>query len=251
MILTLCGTGTGVPSLKRNPPCLLMDMGGKKAVFDSGPGALKTLLSLGVDQLNLDLLFYTHLHLDHISELSAILFAAKIPPDIRKKPLYIYGPKGIKDYYDKLVKLYQETLLTDSYELQIVEIGLKELVINDFKVSAKPIRHHGGGMGYRVLTPNGKSLIYSGDVDYCQEIVDLSKDADVLILECSFPDELKMDGHLTPALAGKIAKMSKAKKLILVHMYPICDKYDLIASCRKEFDGEIIVGEDLMQLEIK
>ena len=250
MLITLLGTGTGVPSPRRNPPSILVRFKDKAAIFDSGPGTLKKLLKFDINCLNLDFIFYTHLHLDHVSEFAAILFAAKIPPDVRKKPLYVYGPTGLKDYYKKIGDLYNETIYTDLYKVNLEEIENKEINIDGFNIATKTLKHHGGSMGYRILTPGGKKIVYSGDTDYCKEIVELSKDADLLILECAFPDEMYMKGHLTPKLAGRIACEANVKKLVLVHMYPVCDKYDLITSCKKEFKKEVITGEDLMEFEL-
>lgn len=250
MVVTLLGTGTGVPSLRRNPPCILMKFGSKSAVFDSGPGALKSLINAGVDCISLDFIFYTHFHLDHISELAAVLFAAKIPPDIRKKPLTIYGPSGLKDYYKKISELYRDTLYTDAYAVELKEISDTSFQIDDFTVTTQTLEHHDGGMGYRIVTPQGKVVVYSGDTDYCKEIIELAKGADLLILECSFPDQLRMKGHLTPVTAGKVARQSGVKKLALVHMYPVCDKYDLVTPCKKEFSGKVIVGEDMMEFDL-
>ncbi len=250
MVITLLGTGTGVPSLHRNPPCILMKLNDKSAVFDSGAGSLKNLLKFGVDCLNLDFIFYTHLHLDHVSEFAAILFAAKIPPAIRKKDLTVYGPKGLKEYYKNICQLYKETLYTDAYKVTIEEIENKTIDIEGFKISTRTLEHHGGSMGYKISTPKGKTIVYSGDTDYCDEVIEFSKDADLLILECAFPDEMKMKGHLSPATAGKVACQANVKKLVFVHMYPICDQYDLIGACKKEFKGEIAVGKDLMKFEL-
>ena len=250
MDVILVGTGTGFPSRRRNAPCIFMKFGYKRAIFDSGPGTLKNLLRLGVDCLNLDFIFYTHLHLDHISEFAAILFASKIPPTIRTKPLTVYGPIGLNDYYKKLQDLYKETIYTDAYDLHIEEIENRKIALEGFSISAKTLEHHGGGMGYRIVTPQGKVIVYSGDTDYCNEIIELSKEADLAILECSFPDEIKMKGHLSPLTACKIANSAGVKKLVLVHMYPICDEYELVGLCKKEFGGEILTGEDLMEFEI-
>jgi ribonuclease BN (tRNA processing enzyme) len=250
MHITLIGTGTGVPSRRRNPPCILIKLGDKHAIFDSGPGTLRSLLQFGIDCLNLDFIFYTHLHLDHISEFSAILFAAKIPPAIRSKSLAVYGPRGLKDYYRKICNLYSYTIYTDTYKITLEEIENKNINIAGFEIYTKTLEHHDGGMGYRIVTPEGSVVVYSGDTDYCKEIIGLSKNANLLMLECSFPDDMKMKGHLSPITAGKIAQEANAKKLVLIHMYPICDEKDLLSTCRKEFSGEVILGEDLMQFEI-
>ncbi|MDP6685763.1 MAG: MBL fold metallo-hydrolase [Candidatus Omnitrophota bacterium] len=250
MDITLLGTGTGVPSSHRSPPCVAIKFGGKTAIFDSGPGTLNNLLEIGIDCLSIDYIFYTHLHLDHVADFASILFAAKIPPRVRKKPLTVYGPKGLKDYYKKIYELYQETICTDSYKLSVEEIENKEITLGGLSISTKTLVHHGGGMGYRILTPKGKIVVYSGDTDYTKDIIELSKGADILITECSTPDEVKMNGHLTPTTAGKVAHQAKVKKLVLVHLYPICDESDIITPCKKEYSGEIIIGQDLMQFEV-
>ncbi|MBU3912367.1 MAG: ribonuclease Z [Candidatus Omnitrophica bacterium] len=251
MEITLVGTGTGTPSIRRNPACILFKLGNKNAVFDSGPGTIRSLLAAGVDYTNIDLVFYTHLHLDHVSDFSAILFAAKIPPETRKRPLRVYGPSGLKAYYKHITELYGDTVCPDSYKLLLEEIANKDIDIDGFIVSTKTLEHHDGGMGYRVTEPGGKVAVYTGDTDYCEAAVGLSRNADILIAECSFPDEIKMKGHLTPSSAARLASEADVKKLVLVHMYPVCDSYDLISCCKKTFAGEVIVGEDMMKFELK
>lgn len=250
MEITLLGSGTGTPSRHKNPPCIFMKFSGKNAIFDSGPGSLRSLLRIGIDYLNLDFIFYTHLHLDHVSEFATILFAAKIPPAIRKKPLTVYGPTGLNEYYTKIKDLYNETIFTDAYKLNLQEIENNKIDIEGYAISTRTLEHHGGGMGYRIVTPEGKVVVYSGDTDYCDQVVELARDADLLILECSFPDEMKMNGHLSPTTAGKVAQRSNAGKLVFVHMYPVCEQYDLISPCKKEFGGEVLLGEDMMRFEL-
>ncbi|MFH1854223.1 MAG: MBL fold metallo-hydrolase [Candidatus Omnitrophota bacterium] len=251
MEISLIGTGTGTPSLRRSPACILFRLGNKNAVFDSGPGALKSLLCAGVDHLTIDLVFYTHMHLDHISDFSAILFAAKIPPKTRKRPLSVYGPSGLKAYHEKITGLYGDTISADSYKLYLEEIENKNIAIDGFRILTRTLEHHGGGMGYRVTSPGGKVVVYTGDTDYCKAAVELSKEADILIAECSFPDEIKMKGHLTPSGAARLASEADVKKLVLAHMYPVCDDYDLISACKESFGGEVVRGEDLMRFELK
>ncbi|MFH0867715.1 MAG: MBL fold metallo-hydrolase, partial [Candidatus Woesearchaeota archaeon] len=83
---------------------------------------------------------------------------------------------------------------------------------------------------------------------YCNEIIETSKNADLLILECSFPD--KEEDHLTPSLCGKIATKAKVKKLVLTHFYPECDKVDVKKQCSKEYNGKIIVAKDFMGIKV-
>ncbi len=110
--------------------------------------------------------------------------------------------------------------------------------------------HISESVGYRIEFKDGKSMTVSGDTDYCQNIIDLGQQVDLLVLECSFPDERKVEGHLTPSLAGKIALESQCRKLMLYHLYPICDQYDILAQCRQVYQGEVLLAEDLMKVKI-
>jgi ribonuclease BN (tRNA processing enzyme) len=110
--------------------------------------------------------------------------------------------------------------------------------------------HISGSVGYRIEFKDGKSIAISGDTDYCQNIIDLGFEADLLVLESSFPDEKKVEGHLTPSLAGRIALESGCKKLLLTHLYPMCDQYDILNQCKQVYPGQVILGEDLMRVII-
>ena len=111
------------------------------------------------------------------------------------------------------------------------------------------MKHSSQSIGYR-LTVSGKTIVYSGDTGYCPEIVGLAKKSDILILECSFPDDRKMEGHLTPKLAGRIASEAGSKTLVLTHMYPLFKNIDITSICSEKFDGEVIVSHDMMQLTL-
>jgi ribonuclease BN (tRNA processing enzyme) len=61
---------------------------------------------------------------------------------------------------------------------------------------------------------------------------------------------MKVEGHLTPSLAGRMAAEAGCKRLMLTHLYPICDDSNLIEPCRRHYDGELIIAEDLLRLVI-
>jgi len=97
----------------------------------------------------------------------------------------------------------------------VIEIDETALNLPGYTVRTKRMNHADGkALGYR-LEAGGKSLAYSGDTDVCQEIVQLGRRADVLILECSTPDERKAPGHLTPSLCGRIAHEANCRHLLL------------------------------------
>lgn len=199
---------------------------------------------------DVDLLLYTHIHPDHTSDLVPILFACKYADLPREKDLFCVGGPGFKRYFNKLKRTHGPWIEPDSYQLTLKEISKKSLSFRDLKIFAKPMAHLPESVGYRIEYEEGKSMAISGDTDYCRNVVELASGVDLLVLECSFPDGKKVEGHLTPSLAGRIALESRCKKLLLIHLYPICDQYDIVNPCSEVYQGPIILGEDLMKIKI-
>jgi ribonuclease BN (tRNA processing enzyme) len=248
--LIILGSGTGIPSLRRGSPGLLVLSDDSIILIDSGSGILRRMLEVGITYQDVDLLLYTHTHPDHVSDLVPILFATKYADFPRQKNLICIGGPGFKHYFDLLKKIYGSWIDAHSYDLTIEEVSEKPLLCRDLQISSKRMTHIPGSVGYRIDFKNGKSITISGDTEYCRNIVELANETDLLILECSFPDEQEVEGHLTPSLAGRIALESRCKKLVLAHLYPICDQFDIQKECEQVFKGEIIVGEDLMRIKI-
>jgi ribonuclease BN (tRNA processing enzyme) len=248
--LIVIGTGTGIPSLRRGAPGLLVISDGTRLLIDSGSGTLGRMLEVGVTYRDPDLLLYTHIHPDHVSDLVPIIFASKYADHPREKELLCIGGPGFRSYFEKLKNLYGSWIEPKSYPLTIKEISHEAFVYRDLRILSSPMAHISESVGYRIEFKDGKSMAISGDTGYCQNIIDLAFEVDLLVLECSFPDGRKVEGHLTPSLAGRIALESGCKKLLLTHLYPICDQIDILNQCRQVYPGEIILGEDLMRIGI-
>lgn len=244
------GSGTGIPSIRRGSPGLFVSTDNTKILIDSGPGALRKMLEAGVTYRDLDLLLYTHLHPDHTADLVPTLFACKYGELPREKDLFCIGGPGFKTFFERLEKLYGSWIEPQSYHLTVKEISNEPMLYRDLKIFSKPMAHISGSVGYRIEWKGGKSVAISGDTDYCQNVIDLGYKADLLVLECSFPDGKKVEGHLTPSLAGRIASESHCKKLLLTHFYPVCDPFDILSQCKQVYTGQIILAEDLMRIQI-
>lgn len=248
MEITIIGAGTLVPSLNRQAAGIVIKIGEKYLLFDSGSGVFYKLLSAGIDYKKIDDFFYSHFeHPDHINDLPFFIFANMHDNIERQAPLNITGPPGISGFYDNLLRLYP-ALNDPHFEVNLKEISAGTIDFDNFSVSAKPMTHRSAAsVAYRI-DADGKSMVYTGDTDYNTGIVELAGGADLLISECSLPDELKAEGHLTPGLAGRIASEARVKKLVLTHIYPICESFDIQKQARAAFDGEIVIARDFMKI---
>lgn len=247
MKLTILGSGTAAPVLDRSNAGYLLEMGNEKLLFDSGAGAIRRLLELKVDLFDIDNIFYTHLHNDHINDLGAIIWSSNYG-GIRKRALNLYGPNGFKKYCGILIKKLLKPAKIN-FQLNILELKKSEIKIKDIKINTIPIIHSTTtkSISYRVQYKN-KVFVYSGDAEYCNEIIEIAKDADALLIESSFPDSKKVEGHLTPSLAGKIGAKANAKTLILTHFYPEVLKTNMKKECGREFKGSVILAKDKMRI---
>ena len=247
MRLTILGSGTAAPMLERNCAGYLLEINGRKLLLDSGAGTIRRLLELKISLLDIDYIFYTHLHNDHINDLGAIIWGNNYGLK-RTKALNLYGPYGFKQYYNILLKkLLKPTKLY--FNIKVKELEKSIIKIDDALIKTHSIIHSTTtkSIAYRIEHKN-KVFVYMGDTDYCSETIEITKNADVLVIECSMPQKEK--GHLTPYLAGKIAAKANVRHLILTHFYPEVLKTDIQKQCSKEFNGTIILARDKMRIII-
>jgi len=248
--VTIIGSGCGIPNPDRGSPCIAVGVGKRLFALDCGPGAIRSMAGAGLPWAKLDTIFITHFHTDHIGDIGPLLFALNIPDVNRAEPLSVYGPPGVREFYDKLVAAYGEWLVPKRYELRIEELHGQPVEGGDWRIETAYAEHSKPAYAYR-FEADGGSVVYSGDTDYSEEIVKLATGCDLLILECSYPDELEVDGHLSPRKAGEMAQRAGCKQLALTHIYPVCADYDLVSECRQIFDGDIVLAEDGMTFRLE
>ncbi|WAC07748.1 MAG: MBL fold metallo-hydrolase [Thermodesulfobacteriota bacterium] len=248
--VTFLGTGTGVPLKNRQAPGLVVQAGDTRLLLDSGSGTAYQLARAGFHYYQFDHLLYSHFaHPDHINDLAELIFANSYFDPVRKTTISVYGPKGIKNFLKNLFVLYP-VLGNPPYPITVHELEQDTNSVNDVIMETKPLNHQQSPcLGYRIHY-QGKSIIYSGDTDYCDALVTLAHKGDLLIVECSFPDGYKMDGHITPTEVGQIATQAQVKKVVLTHLYPPCEQVDVVSQVKEHFGGEVIRAEDLMQISI-
>lgn len=252
--VTILGSGTCVPSLKRSSCSLLMAVGDSKLLFDSGPGTMRRLLEAGTAIFDISHIFYSHFHPDHSGEFVPFLFATKYPnKQQRKNTLTVTGGTGFLDFYSRLKSAYGQWIELEPGLLTLVELDHQKPDSNqfqDFSVESAPMSHNEESIAFRISSPDGSSVVYSGDTDYNENLIELAGDADLLICESAVPDDLRVNGHLTPSLAGEIATRAGVRKLVLTHFYPECDHADIQQECRKTYDGPLILAEDLLRIKV-
>jgi ribonuclease BN (tRNA processing enzyme) len=251
--VVILGSGTCIPSLSRSACSVLVAYGDTRFLLDIGPGTVRRLLEAGISIGDITHIGLSHHHPDHTAELSSFFFASRQPLLNRlEKSLTLIGGRGTGAFYARLKDLYGDWVDYGA-NLEIMEMNSgsrDERCFPDFTLHSSPVRHRPESIAFRITDTAGKSVVYSGDTDFSEDLVGLAEGAELLICESAFPEGHKVEGHLTPSLAGDIAARAGVKRLVLTHFYPECENADMVGACRKTYSGPLCLARDLLFLQL-
>lgn len=254
-----CGTGSPVPDPTRAGPCLAVLAGDTTLIFDAGSGSMRKLARMGFPMGDVDQVFLTHLHSDHIDGLGELMLQAWIAGS-RTTPITISGPEGTARAVQGFTEAYaiDATYRTAHHgdaianpagfgaaaeELAIASSGMQTVYeTGDVRVSAFMVNHEpvSPAFGYRV-DYKGRSLTISGDTVKSANLVEAAKGTDLLIHEALNRDMVTvmseaadangnaalskvfadiLDYHASPTEAAETAQDAGASALVLTHIVP-------------------------------
>jgi ribonuclease Z len=149
MELTFLGTSAGVPTRSRNVTAILFkpgDQGSGRWLFDCGEGTQHQLLRTASHPGNIEKIFISHLHGDHIFGLPGLLCSRSMAGSVA--PITLYGPEGLREYIETCLRLSGSW--TD-YPLEIQEIKAGQIFDDgDLRVSAASLVHPVECYGWRI-----------------------------------------------------------------------------------------------------
>jgi ribonuclease BN (tRNA processing enzyme) len=252
MEITVVGSGTVVPRLKRRQSCVVVRAGGQMLVFDLGSGAVRGMLRSGLDPLAVDRIFFTHFHPDHTVDVVPLLFAINYgAPEKRTLPLYVTGPETFLRFWSSVMEVWGKWMAGDHATLlsELPKECPSPIDLAACRLSWAPAEHRSESIAYRLDAASG-AFVYTGDTEYSQSVIELARGADTLLIECSFPDEVPVPGHLTPSGVARIAREAGVRRVVLTHIYPAMEDKDLVTEVGRSFEGEILVAVDGLEFEV-
>ncbi len=269
--VTLLGTGNPLPDAHRAGAATLVHIGAKHFVVDSGRGVCMRLAAAGTLPINLDGVFLTHLHSDHICDLNDLITTHWI---MSRAPtlLSIFGPVGTRGVVDAAMamlgpdmsyRLAHHADLTWEPQLEIREIA-PGVVFNDdgVRVQAAMSDHRPvePTLAYR-FEHEDTACVVAGDTLPCQGLDELCTDADLYIQTVLREDLVRLvpmqrfidtiDYHSTIEQAAKTAARARVGTLVLTHQIPTPapgSEEEWVAIARRHFSGAIVFGADLTEV---
>lgn len=288
MKITLLGTGTPIPSLKRSSSGYLVEAGKDVILLDHGPGAFQRLMQAGKRAQDVTHLFLSHLHFDHCGDLPRLIhhqwdavgglrprFKIYGPPGTQEMVEGLFGPSGVyhrdltaRTTHPVSLRIFKSRGGGDKrpwIDTAVTEIRDGAEVNGDgWSLQALEVIHHQpylDSLGFRI-TAGGKVFAYTSDVKLSgkqgpvKSLYKLAKDADLLVHYLNgFDFEVSEPGTLTrQQVAAVLARDAGVKTLVTTHHGPSIDRDGtrerVIADLAAIFPGRLVWGQDLMTFEL-
>ena len=273
--VVLLGTGTPGAEPDRSGPATAIVVDDTPYLIDFGPGVVRRATAAfvnGVDGLrvqNLRLAFLTHLHSDHTAGYPDLILTPWVLG--RREPLHVYGPPGLAAMSENILEAYREDIrvrvggaeMLDPIGVRVVPHEITEvrsLVYQDDLVSVEAFAvPHGTwehAFGFKFVTVD-RTVVVSGDTGPFDGLVEIARDADVLLHEAYTSAAFyrrnlgtrRYHGtfHTSATKVGEIAARANVGMVILYHQLHLAgdSPEQMVAEVSAQFDGPVAYGRDL------
>ncbi len=278
--VTLLGTGSPPPSMRRFGPGVLVQAGGQSLLIDSGRGVTQRLFQAGIKLGAVDALFLTHLHSDHVVGIPDLWLTGwlETPYAQRNGPFRLFGPAGSQNLMDGLVKAYAWDIKARIADQKLDPANVRPEVTEftsgviydkgGVKVTAFAVDHGEllePAFGFRIDYA-GRSVTISGDTRFSENLIRHASGTDLLIHQVAAvaPELMRspvfkviLDHHTKPEEAGVVFARVKPKLAVYYHLVLLgtpkvaaVTEEEVLTMTRKTYAGPLLVGEDLMAFRL-
>lgn len=273
IVVTLLGTGSPIPEVERFGPSILVQAGSQTLLFDAGRGAHQRLLQAAVPAGQIDAVFLTHLHSDHIIGIPDLWLTGWLQSR-RNRPWDVFGPSGTLAMTNALKVAFSVDI-----KARVEETGglvpAAGAEINAHEISPGLVYEHDGvrvsaiRVDHRAIAPaygyridySGRSVVLSGDTSVSSSLAEAAAGTQLLVHEVfQASDALLKDNpgmarvktfHVDAAEAGAVFQRVRPKLAVYSHIIlPGVSVDELVKRTRVTYSGPLVVGEDLMRFVV-
>jgi ribonuclease BN (tRNA processing enzyme) len=221
-------------------------MGDTRLLLDCGSGAVHRMAQLGIDWMAITHIAITHFHVDHTSDLPTLLLAWRygaIP--WRQQSVTLYGPPGTADLFARADAFAGGSLRLLGYAVDVRELANGEVTIlpGDVQLTTRKVPHTVESVAYSI-EHGGRRIVYTGDTGLDPALGQWAAGCDVLLAECSLPESMRMETHLTPEGCAELAAEAQPRALVLTHFYPPVEHVDIRSIVATRYAGSVTLASD-------
>jgi ribonuclease BN (tRNA processing enzyme) len=260
------------------PTSSLLEIAGRRIVIDCGLGVTRSLVATGMSLKELDTIFITHLHSDHVLELGALIHTAWTTGTTR--PIHVYGPVGIAAYwqgfmqamaFDCGIRVIDEGRIPIGDLVHIHTYGAGVIYDTpDLRVSALRVAHPPVDECYGLRFDADVSVTFSADTRYFPPLIEFARGSDMLVHEAMLlagldalvaktggGDKLRnhlLASHTTAEEVASVARDASVGHLVLHHLVPADDPNftarDWEQAVRSIWQGTLSIGHDGLCIDL-
>lgn len=272
--VTLLGTGAAIPEVERFGPSILVQAGSQTLLFDVGRGAHQRLAQTGVAASQIDAVFLTHLHSDHVVGIPDLWLTGWLTSR-RNRPWEVFGPTGTPAMMNALRVAFSVDIKARidetggvvppaaGAEVNAHEIRSGAVYERDgLRVSAIQVEHRAiaPAYGYRI-DYSGRSVVLSGDTSVSPNLVEAAAGTQLFVHEISEVSEAILKDnpalarvrtfHVDAAEAGSVFQRVQPRLAVYSHIVLLGVSVEaLVTRTRATYSGPLVVGEDLMRFVV-
>jgi ribonuclease Z len=279
------GAGTPTPTPTRFGSSYVVEVAEDQLMVDCGPATTHKLVKAGLWPTDIDYLFFTHHHFDHDVDYPCFLLCRWDQSIGKENRLQVYGP----DLTEKITEgiLGEDGVFAHDWKARVNHPVSQQVYVNrggvlprkppdvlaqdvgpgrvysaaDWEMSAAPAEHVQpwlDSLAYRLDSPEG-SVVFTGDTEPCQSVVDLARDADIMLCMCWDDQEtMEQNGEASRQCgttgAAHMAQEAGVKRLVLVHIGPHLSGHGPmekgIGDIKAIYDGEVVFSDEMMHLDV-
>ncbi|MDB4878798.1 MAG: hypothetical protein JWL60_244 [Gemmatimonadetes bacterium] len=253
MRLTTLGTGTVALSPERVCAGHLLQAGAVQLLMDCGSGICHRLAGHALPWGGITHVAFTHFHTDHIGDFATLVQAWRYgqrPP--RSEPLTVVGPVGTGDLLARIATMHGAWVLAPGFPVTVVELapGASHDLGDGVALSVARTRHSAESVALSVTRGRAR-VVYTGDTGYDPMLAEWARGTDLLLCECSLPEQMSMPEHMTPAQCGALAAAALPRHLVLTHFYPPVERTDVRGTIAAHYAGPVTLADDGSVFEIE